>query len=159
MAILQIGWARERWNEKFFYSTLPALAREGLLAEGGTIWLPNLSCISDPLERHAAVLNPFFDVFFVENPDKNPLHKATHLVERDLLNCPDALTNETQMRPLYNSSDQPFIALVLKKDWEQNYLQTQTPPSTPKKNKRKLEMEMGLRRSPRRLRRRVFLSF
>ncbi len=134
-----------------------------MLAENGTIWLPNLSCITDPIDRHMSTLETFFDVFFVENPKKNPLYRATNLVDKDLLRCPDALTNETQMRPLYAHSDQPFVALVLKKDWEKNM--SATPPSSPRKAKRKIEETFseedssGLRRSPRVNRRRALLAF
>lgn len=133
-----------------------------MLAENGTIWLPNLSCITDPIDRHLSIIEPFFDVFFVEDPKKNPLYRATNLVDKDLLRCPDALTNETQIRPLLAHSDQPFIALVLKKDWEKNL--ADTPLSTPRKAKRKIdetdsEDSTGLRRSPRFCKRRSLLAF
>lgn len=134
-----------------------------MLAENGTIWLPNLTCITDPIDRHLSVLEPYFDVFFVENPKKNPLYRATELVDSDLLRCPDALTNETQLRPLLAHSHQPFVALVLKRDWEKTLLET--PVSTPRKAKRKAEETdseediSGLRRSPRFHKRRSLLAF
>jgi hypothetical protein len=31
--------------------------------------------------------------------------------------CPDALTNETQMRPLYDFSDEPFCVLELRSEF------------------------------------------
>lgn len=45
---------------------------------------------------------------------ENPLYRATEKVEKELLMCPDALTNETQLRPLLNFSNEPFCVLELR---------------------------------------------
>jgi hypothetical protein len=67
------------------------------------------------------------------------------------------------MRPLLQETNNsiPFMALVLKREWKENMIRVMTPPPSPQKkvNKRKFEIEMGLRRSPRKLKRRVILTF
>ena len=44
----------------------------------------------------------------------NPLYLATEGVEEALLLCPDALTNDTQLRPLLHYSEYPFYRLQLR---------------------------------------------
>jgi hypothetical protein len=58
------------------------------------------------------------------------LYRATEDVEKELLMCPDALTNETQMRPLYDFSDEPFCVLELRSEFLLH-------PSTPTRAVRK----------------------
>lgn len=53
---------------------------------------------------------------------------ATENVEKELLMCPDALTNETQLRPLLNFSAQPFCVLELRASFLKQ-------PSTPNARK------------------------
>ncbi|RYH23644.1 hypothetical protein EON65_17650 [archaeon] len=66
---------------------------------------------------------------------KNPLYKATELVERELLTCPDKLTNETQLRPLLALSAYPFYVLEVLQDGEKGgfVMKEQEVPSTPQK--------------------------
>lgn len=156
---------------------MPSLANDGFLAEGGKVWLPNLPTILAEVEGvYQNDLNKFFEFTDVESADRNPLHRATKIVERELLSCPDALTNETQMRPLYESSNKPFLLLEVRKRWRDN-LHIVTPPPTPtrvkKSYKRKREdteaslirkrkaevalqrqqdLDAGMRRSPRKMR-------
>ncbi len=59
---------------------------------------------------------------------ENPLYLATENVEKELLMCPDALTNETQLRPLLNFSAQPFCVLELRASFLKQ-------PSTPNARK------------------------
>lgn len=121
-------------------------------------------------------LNKFFEFTDVESADRNPLHRATNAVERELLSCPDALTNETQMRPLYECSNKPFLLLEVRKKWRENLLVV-TPPPTPTRAKKSLkrkreetetsllrkrkaevalqlqqDLDAGMRRSPRKVR-------
>ena len=102
------GWAKERWTEGFFKLTLPKLAQEGILSQSGSIWLPNLKCVDDLLIKYEALLDEHFIWDVVPKANMNPLFKATNKVEKELLSCPDSLTNETQLLPL---DDCPFIIL------------------------------------------------
>ena len=97
-----------------FTNTLPTLAQSGYLAKGCKIWLPNLQCIEDSLSDFAGELNPYFVIRREGSAKENPLYRATENVEKELLMCPDALTNETQLRPLLNFSDKPFCVLELR---------------------------------------------
>jgi len=97
-----------------FTNTLPTLAQSGYLAKGCKIWLPNLQCIEDSLSDFAGELNPYFVIRREGSARENPLYRATENVEKELLMCPDALTNETQLRPLLNFSDKPFCVLELR---------------------------------------------
>eukprot|EP01039_Chlorochromonas_danica_P000646 gene646-701_t len=108
-----IGWARERWSAPFFTDTLPALLQEDFLTSDGKIWLPNLQCITESLSDAHDILMKHFKIRLASSADMhaNPLYSATNLVERELLSCPDALTNETQMRPLLEHSIYPFYVL------------------------------------------------
>lgn len=112
-----MGWARERWSDPLFTKTFPTLAASGYLAKGCKIWLPNLQCIEESLSDFYADLLPYFIIRREENALKNPLYRATEDVEEELLMCPDALTNETQMRPLYDFSNEPFCVLELRSEF------------------------------------------
>lgn len=100
-----------------FTNTFPTLAKSGYLAKGCKIWLPNLQCIEESLSDFYAELAPYFIIRREENALRNPLYRATENVERELLMCPDALTNETQMRPLYDFSKEPFCVLELRAEF------------------------------------------
>ena len=97
-----------------FTKTFPTLAQSGYLAKGCKIWLPALQCIEESLGDFQAELAPYYIVRKESNAKCNPLYLATEDVEEELLMCPDALTNETQMRPLYNFSAEPFYVLELR---------------------------------------------
>jgi hypothetical protein len=94
------------------------------LAKGCKIWLPNLHCIEESLKDFYGELSPYFIIRREANALKNPLYRATEDVEEELLMCPDALTNETQMRPLYDFSSEPFCVLELRSEFVRH-------PSTP----------------------------
>lgn len=120
-----LGWARTRWDIKFFRDTLPLLASEGLLLPGGTIWLPNLPCISGPLDDMYSFLSTMYAISVPQDYQSgNPLYEATDHVEDELKRCPDILTNETQVRTLLTYSDRPFICLTLRSDWWKNFSAT-----------------------------------
>ncbi|KAJ1411527.1 hypothetical protein B484DRAFT_482627 [Ochromonadaceae sp. CCMP2298] len=128
-----VGWARHRWTDPLFTSTFPTLAREGKLAQGGQIWLPNLDCIQVSLTDFADDLHPYFTIALASDPKENPLYLATEDVEEELLRCPDALTNETQLRPL---GTQPFYVLTLRDEFlpcEKKRLAPATPPAKKRK--------------------------
>ena len=87
------------------------LAENNLLKKGGKLWLPNLDCVQCSLDEFSSEITKYFEIERVEDPMKNPLYAATENVEDELLRCPDALTNETQIRPLLIYSKAPFLAL------------------------------------------------
>jgi hypothetical protein len=90
------------------------IASEGLLAPNGKIWLPNLNCIHDKLDEFQETLCEFYEICYERNPLNNPLFLATEDVERELMLCPDVLTNDNQMKPLYDYSKYPFCYLRMK---------------------------------------------
>jgi hypothetical protein len=73
--------------------------------------MPYIDCVQESLDDHSDILSRFYTWETVEDSMKNPLYAATENVEKELLSCPDALTNETQIRPLLQYSNTPFIVL------------------------------------------------
>jgi hypothetical protein len=128
-----VGWARHRWTDPLFTRTFPTLAKEGKLAPGGQIWLPNLDCIQVSLTDFFDDLDPYYTVSLARDPKENPLYLATEDVEEELLRCPDALTNETQLRPL---GAEPFYVLTLR-DVFLPCEKKRQPPVTPPAKKRR----------------------
>jgi hypothetical protein len=106
-----IGWARERWNQKFYRETLPSFVTQNRLKANGVVWLPNLRCVSESLERHEDLLNQYYTWEFVHDPNKNPLFEATGNCEEELMKMPDMLTNETQVSADKGYGTFPFYAL------------------------------------------------
>lgn len=106
-----VGWARERWGLSFFKETLPMLAT-WFMEEKGCIYLPNLQCVQDCIEECKHELLKYFVIETISNPNENPLYKATSIsqVVDELIQCPDMLTNETQIKPL--NPDFPFFKLT-----------------------------------------------
>jgi len=82
--------------------------------QGCSIWLPHLQCIEESLTDFYDYLIPYYIITKEKDPKLNPLYLATEDVEEALLQCPDALTNDTQLRPLLNYSDCPFYRLELR---------------------------------------------
>lgn len=109
-----VGWARERWTDPLFTTTLPALADHGLLKKGATVWLPNIQCIDESVRDFGGILRKRFELRTVSQARSNPLCKATDSVTTELTRCPDLLTNDTQLKPLNAFSNSPFWALELK---------------------------------------------
>lgn len=112
----QIGWARERWTANFWKNTLPMLADNDLLKKGGQLWLPNLGCVQESIETYRDEIMMHYTIKAVEDPLLNPLYAASENVEMELLRCPDALTNETQLRPLLSYSKNPFLVLTRREE-------------------------------------------
>jgi hypothetical protein len=56
------GHVEARWSQRFFTITLPGLAEDGLLADGGTIWLPATDYVGEQLRTHAAILSHYYSV-------------------------------------------------------------------------------------------------
>jgi len=111
---VQVGWARHRWTDPLFTATFPNLAKDGHLAKGCQIWLPNIHCIEVSLCEFHNNLIPFYTIRKEKDPKMNPLFLATEQVEDKLLMCPDALTNVTQLRPILEFSNEPFYVLELR---------------------------------------------
>ena len=110
-----VGWARVRWSDPFFTSTLSTLAQENLISAGGKIWLPNLQCIRESIGRFRKCIDQFYTVHEVEDPMENPLFVATENARAELLRCPEGgLTNQSQLQPILAVALFPFFALVLK---------------------------------------------
>lgn len=99
-----------------FRDTLPQFAWDNVLAADGQIWLPNLKCVQELLAAYKKQLSKYFEWELVGDAKANPLYRATEKVEKELLMCPDSLTNETQIRPLNDFSDTPFYVLTRKHD-------------------------------------------
>jgi hypothetical protein len=117
-----------------FENTLPLFATQGIISKSGKIWIPNLSCTSELLENYSASLSPYYTWHLAEDAKSNPLYLATEDVEEELLQCPDSLTNETQIRPFLNYSKFPFYVLQLKDAFS---LPSSVTPSS-KKSKREI---------------------
>lgn len=105
------GWARTRWTEAFFKQTIPMLTVADVLKPNGAIYLPNLECVEELLLEFDTVISEHYSWKKCTRPKDNPLYRATEKANEELLRCPDKLTNTTQMQPLYNFSDTPFIVL------------------------------------------------
>ena len=76
--------------------------------------LPNLDCVQEAIETFADTLRAPYIINYLEDPVDNPLYEATETVTKELLRCPDNLTNETQIKPLYDFSKYPFYQLTAK---------------------------------------------
>lgn len=119
---------------------MPALVENGIVDDSadGTLWLPNLSCIRENLEEFHAIINRYFIIEKLSLKDckDHPLYHATDFVEDELLSCPDALTNVTQIKPLLDTTNNfPFLRLTARKNWR-DYIAT-TPQNEKIKNKAK----------------------
>lgn len=104
------GWARDRWSAKFWSETIVLFAINNVLVLGGKIWIPNIPCVQESLNNYSSVIRDYYRIIEIHNALENPLCAATETVTYELLQCPDALTNETQLEPLHNIS--PFLCLV-----------------------------------------------
>ena len=111
-----VGWARTRWSQTLFTGTLPSIAKNGLLKKGGKVLLPNLSYTDEALKEFEHLLEPYYNITTINDPKENVLYLATESVTADLLKCPDNITNETQIKPLLNHSENPFYVLQLRQD-------------------------------------------
>ena len=76
--------------------------------------LPNLDCVQEAIETFADALRGPYIINYLEDPVDNPLYEVTETVTKELLRCPDNLTNETQIKPLYDFSKYPFYQLTAK---------------------------------------------
>lgn len=103
------GWANTRWNEKFFSESLPGFVKKKILKDTGTIWIPNVTHVNDSIEAHREILQEYYSWDVINDPFENPLYEATDMVENELLECPDNITNSTQKK--YLDSDGHFIRL------------------------------------------------
>jgi len=103
------GWAQTRWGDAFFRESLPAFSQ--ILTPTGSVWLPHNRVVQDGIEMYAEEIERYFTCDRVENPIESILYHATERVEHDLLRCPDAITNATQLSP---SALRPYAFLVLR---------------------------------------------
>jgi len=137
-----VGWARERWTEAMFRETLPQFVTDNVLSKDGEIWLPNLECVQELIHSYSDVLLPHYTLELVADPLLNPLYLATEAIEDDLMRCPDTLTNETQIRPLWAFSKTPFYRLRRRQS------PTNSPPATPSSAGHLTDREMDSDSSP-----------
>ena len=109
------GYVNTRWTEGFFKNTLPLIAMEKVLSDDGELWLPHVYYVEQMLQKYCDELSVHYDWFLVNDPKKNPLYLATDNVEHLLLKCPDRRTNQNQILPLKEISDDIFFVLKHKK--------------------------------------------
>ena len=86
--------------------------KEGFLTKSGCIILPNIQCVEESLQTFQNEIEAYYYIEKISDPNDNPLFAASGLkhVKKDLMECPDMLTNETQIRPL--NQQYPFFKLV-----------------------------------------------
>ena len=106
-----VGWARTRWSDALFTDTLPELAKKQVLLIGGKIWLPNLQCIRESIDRFRKIIDKYYTVHPVADPKQNPLFVATENAYDELIRCPQSPTNKLQLE--LQDPTFPFFALVL----------------------------------------------
>ena len=108
------GYVEVRWLEKFFEETLCGLVEENLLEQGCCVWLPHLDHTNKMIEKYRDMLETFFVVNYVSDPNMNPLYYATGLeqVNNRLLQFPEAIINSNQILRL--DAKAPFISLASK---------------------------------------------
>jgi hypothetical protein len=140
------GWARTRWTDAFYKNTLPMLVTADILKPNGSIYLPNLECVEELLHCYEKSLSEHYIWDHVSRPKDNPLYRATDKVTDDLLKCPDMLTNESQMQPLNNFSDTPFIIL---KRLNRSYLKRDASGEVIRRAASKYHPLVGAESSPR----------
>lgn len=92
------------------------LSDSNLLRKGGKLWLPNLGCVQESMDEFRDEITRHYTIEAVEDPMLNPLYAASETVEIELLRCPDALTNVTQLRPLLSFSKNPFLLLTRRQE-------------------------------------------
>jgi hypothetical protein len=144
------GWARERWTENFFEKTIPFFAEKDLLKVGGTFWLPRLAVTDELIENSYEEITTYYDIKYVSKANENPLYMATETATQELLKCPDKLTNETQIQPLLDHSEFPFVCLT-----RRNHALQAKSSMTPRKQKRSVVVLLG--NSPKRSSRRKLM--
>jgi hypothetical protein len=88
------------------------LSDTNLLRKGGKVWLPNLECVHDSIDKFRDVIERHYTIEVVGDPMLNPLYAATETVETQLLRCPDVVTNVTQLPPLLVYSANAFVLLT-----------------------------------------------
>ena len=71
--------------------------------------MPFLECVQVAIDENESILRHHYTWEKVSDPLLNPLYAASENVTEELLRCPDKLTNETQLRPLFENSNTPFI--------------------------------------------------
>lgn len=85
-----------------------------MLSYNGEIWLPNMKCIEQYIEKYKQILEKYYTIEFTSNTFLNPLVKATEeindLLLQDNLN---RFVNENQISRL--NSSYPFLKLVFNK--------------------------------------------
>lgn len=109
------GWVNTRWSENFFGETLPGFLVNKILKDEGSLWLPNLEYVRAMLQKYQEIISQFYTWSVIKDPNENPLYEATNFVEKKLMECPDHLTNGTQILPLSKAVGGPFICLKVAK--------------------------------------------
>jgi len=115
------GWAATRWTDGLFKDTMVQLAQQNVLSPGGKIWLPNLQCIRESIDKFRPALDEYYTVHPVMDPSQNPLYVASENANDELLRCPDGgVVNQQAMQPILSQASFPFFALVSKVSSSQN---------------------------------------
>jgi hypothetical protein len=75
------AWAKEKWKSYFFHSTLPQLAKQGLLEVGGTIYLPFTPYVLDMATRYEDILksNYVISAQYTDKLDQVSLWRGTEM--------------------------------------------------------------------------------
>ena len=103
------SWHEEHWKEEMYTTTLRTLAKHGALRPGCEIWLPNIRCIRERLDRLRPQLASEFDhEIQVSDPLLNPLFDASQRID-DTLKDIGTFNNFTALKDLH--STHPFILL------------------------------------------------
>jgi len=127
------GWVNERWKESFFSETIPGFVQNKLLKMTGALWLPNMSYVDEMITRHSKTIGEYFTWSFIMKPTDNPLYQATNNVTDKLMECPDILTNDNQVRSV-NSIGVPIPPFICLKP-KQKFKQRKKDQATFKSNK------------------------
>jgi hypothetical protein len=110
------SWIMKAWQKEFFSKTLPAMATEGIIEEGGQIWLPNMVFVQQCLSKryYRDELQVHYEWERVNYPEYNPLYDATSYVNDELTNAPDGRTNLNQLKTFMTNvkGTQPFFKLT-----------------------------------------------
>ena len=89
--------------------TLPILAAKGAIPLHGEVWLPNINCIGERLERLRDTLCTWFTIHLITDPMDNPLYRATQTVATELVADGNTFTNASALNELPKGV--PFIML------------------------------------------------
>jgi len=115
--IYQDGWNSYRWNEAFIAATLIQFVKKGTLAWMGKIFLPNMKCINEYIDKNISLLNTVFTITLIKKKDinSNPLVLGTFNIDNKLVDGgKNPFINSNQLIRL--DSNYPFYQLLYNKN-------------------------------------------